>query len=144
MKIMKIINVEKVIITSPFGKRIHPITKEIRFHNGIDIQCPIGTEVRSPEIAVVEFIKTNSATAGIYIVLRSISSGDRYDFMHLSKVLCRKGDLVGAGQPIALSGATGRVTGPHLHFSRAINCTWNNCGLTVTQTYVDPSDKIDI
>lgn len=140
---MKILDYHKIKVTSEFGTRIHPITGKESKHNGVDISCPVGTKVFSPVAAEVKFIKTNSATAGIYVVLCDLITDDRYDFMHLSKVLCRKGDIIQKGQEIALSGNTGQCTGPHLHYGRAINCRWNNIGLTTKQTYIDPFDMIE-
>ena len=52
----------------------------------------------------------------IYLLMIDHGHGLNSAFLHLSRIDVRPGDHVRAGQPIALSGATGRATGPHLHW----------------------------
>lgn len=110
--------------TSIFGNRIDPIDKTIKFHTGIDIACPLGSKVyasRGGEVVFTGF----SGNYGLLVVLKHKHSYHSY-YGHLSKIKTKKGALVKRGEIIALSGNTGRTTGPHLHFevrkkSRAIN-----------------------
>ncbi|WP_376708435.1 peptidoglycan DD-metalloendopeptidase family protein [Shewanella surugensis] len=107
-------------ISSRFNpKRLHPVTGRISPHNGTDFATPIGTKVIAPGDGVVTMV-TNHPYAGKYIV---IDYGNKYRtrFLHLSKALVRKGQKVTRGQVIALTGNTGRITGPHLHYEFLIN-----------------------
>nr|WP_087021265.1 murein DD-endopeptidase MepM [Thaumasiovibrio subtropicus] len=102
-------------ISSPFNpNRKHPITKRVQPHNGTDFATPIGTPVLSAGQGVVVKAEYHHA-AGNYIVVRH---GREYmtRYLHLDKFLVRVGDIVGMGERIALSGNTGRSTGPHLHY----------------------------
>ncbi|MBB5320972.1 peptidoglycan DD-metalloendopeptidase family protein [Marinobacter oulmenensis] len=107
-------------ISSPFDPgRIHPMTGRISPHNGVDLATPIGTRVMSTGDGVVTRIGDHPY-AGKYINIRHNGSlTTRY--LHLSRVLVHKGQRVKRGQKIALSGNTGRSTGPHLHFEFRID-----------------------
>lgn len=107
-------------VSSPFSpSRIHPVTKKRRPHNGVDLATPTGTPILSTGDGVVTRIGDHPY-AGKYINIRHNGSiSTRY--LHLSRVLVRKGERVSRGQKIALSGNTGRSTGPHLHFEFHIN-----------------------
>lgn len=102
---------------NPYRK--HPITGRISPHNGTDLSVPIGTKIIAPGDGVVSLV-TDHQFAGKYIV---IEHGGKYQtrYLHLSKALVRKGQRVSRGQVIALSGNTGRSTGPHLHYEFHIN-----------------------
>jgi murein DD-endopeptidase MepM/ murein hydrolase activator NlpD len=102
-------------ITSPFGEREHPVTGGEHFHNGIDYGVPVGTEIRAPFDGEVSQRYTNDV-GGLQLILRH-TNGYTTGYAHLSDARVNVGDTVGKGQVIALSGATGRVTGPHLHFT---------------------------
>ncbi len=102
---------------NPYRK--HPVTGRVRPHNGTDFATPIGTPILATGDGVVTRV-TNHPYAGLYIV---IEHGDKYKtrFLHLSKALVRKGQTVSRGQKIALSGNSGRSTGPHLHYELHVN-----------------------
>ncbi|WP_372870644.1 peptidoglycan DD-metalloendopeptidase family protein [Shewanella sp.] len=99
--------------------RKHPVTGRVSPHNGADFATPIGTKVVAPGDGVVTMV-TDHKFAGKYVV---IEHGNKFRtrFLHLSKALVRKGDRVSRGQVIALSGNTGRSTGPHLHYEFHVN-----------------------
>ncbi|PJC87502.1 peptidase M23 [Vibrio sp. HA2012] len=102
-------------ISSPFNpNRRHPVTGRISPHNGTDFAAPIGTPVLSTGDGTVVLTR-NHPYAGKYIV---IQHGSTYKtrYLHLSKILVKKGQKISRGQRIALSGNTGRSTGPHLHY----------------------------
>ncbi|GGB49541.1 peptidase M23 [Oceanisphaera marina] len=107
-------------ISSTFNlHRKHPITGRVQPHKGTDFAVPIGTPVLAPGDGVV--VKAvRHALAGNYLVIRH---GRQYTtrFLHLSKFLVKQGDTVRRGQRIALSGNTGRSTGPHLHYEFHVN-----------------------
>jgi murein DD-endopeptidase len=102
-------------ISSAFNPaRRHPITGRVSPHNGVDFAMPIGTPVLSIGDGVVTRVQ-NHPYAGKYI---EIQHGANYvtRYLHLDRFLVKRGQTVSRGQRIALSGNTGRSTGPHLHF----------------------------
>ncbi|HBR29713.1 MAG TPA: hypothetical protein DD734_08980 [Firmicutes bacterium] len=101
-------------ISSPFGNRMHPILKENRFHSGMDIAVPSGTEVRAADRGKVLISGWNGGY-GYYIAIDH-GNGLSTAYAHNSRLLVKEGDLVAQGQAIAKSGSTGLSTGPHLHF----------------------------
>ncbi|MGV2986020.1 peptidoglycan DD-metalloendopeptidase family protein [Vibrio sp. E150_011] len=102
-------------ITSPFNPhRKHPVTGRVTPHNGTDFATPVGTPIYSTGDGQVVAIK-NHPYAGKYLVIEH-NSVYTTRYLHLSKFLVRVGEKVKRGQKVALSGATGRLTGPHLHF----------------------------
>ncbi|WP_233401762.1 peptidoglycan DD-metalloendopeptidase family protein [Marinomonas ostreistagni] len=107
-------------VSSGFNpNRMHPVTGRPSPHNGTDLATPSGTKV----LATGDGIVTRTANhryAGKYIDVDNIGKYSTR-FLHLSKILVKKGQRVKRGQVIALSGSTGRVTGPHLHYELHIN-----------------------
>ncbi|OBT09510.1 peptidase M23 [Vibrio sp. UCD-FRSSP16_10] len=102
-------------VTSKFNPyRLHPVTGRISPHNGTDFGAPSGTPVHATGDGKVIMIR-NHPYAGKYIVLEH-GSIYKTRYLHLSKMLVKKGQQVKRGDVIALSGATGRVTGPHIHY----------------------------
>lgn len=84
------------------------------YHTGVDFRVGTGTPIRAAQTGrVVE--TTSSGPYGNSIVIDH-GNGIRTRYAHQSKLLVGKGDVVQAGERIGLSGATGNVTGPHLHF----------------------------
>lgn len=109
----------KWVLTSPFGYRTHPVTGNRDFHEGADLGVPEGTPVRAALGGVV----AQAGWRGGYGYAVEINHGNGYStlYAHLSRVLVAPGTPVAAGQVIALSGNTGRSTGPHLHFEVRYN-----------------------
>ena len=102
-------------ISSSFNaNRRHPITGHPAPHNGVDLATPSGTEVLATGDGVVTRIASHKY-AGKYIVV-DYTGPYSSRFLHLSKILVKKGQQVKRGQVIALSGNTGRTTGAHLHY----------------------------
>ncbi|WED25009.1 peptidoglycan DD-metalloendopeptidase family protein [Vibrio sp. JC009] len=102
-------------VSSSFNpRRRHPVTGRISPHNGTDFATPSGTPIYSTGDGKVVLTR-NHPYAGKYIV---IQHGSTYKtrYLHLSRILVKKGQKVSRGQKIALSGNTGRSTGPHLHY----------------------------
>lgn len=101
-------------ISSGYGWRNHPITRVRHFHAGLDIAAPRGTPVRAAAAGKV----VQAGNMGAYGLAVVIDHGMGYSswYGHCSKLLVRVGDMVKAGQQIALVGSTGRATGPHLDF----------------------------
>jgi murein DD-endopeptidase MepM/ murein hydrolase activator NlpD len=101
-------------ITSLFGNRIDPFFGKLAMHPGIDFREKPGTHVDATGAGVV----TYAGPMGGYGIMVEIDHGNGIStrYGHLSKVLVKKGDKVKEGDLIALSGSTGRSTGPHLHY----------------------------
>lgn len=101
------------VITSDFGWR------KGDFHHGVDIAASSGTTIRAARPGRV--VKTG--WIGVYglTVLIDHGNGIQTLYAHNSKVLVKVGDQVDKGEGIALSGNTGRTTGPHLHFEIRID-----------------------
>ena len=103
-------------ITSKFGNRINPITKENQFHNGVDIAAPEGTAIIAPFDGKVE--KSFYDDIGGYSLIIAHNNGYKTGYAHLKeKSTLNVGETVKQGQTIAKVGNTGRSTGAHLHFT---------------------------
>ena len=84
-------------------------------HSGMDIAVPTGTPVKSPAAGVVTFAAPDLYLTGGTMVIDH-GHGVSSNFLHLSRLDARVGDRVDQGQVVAAVGATGRATGPHLHW----------------------------
>ena len=103
-------------LSSTFGTRRHPVTGKISRHGGIDIAVKTGTLVGAAADGIVTVASTDVGHYGTAVFIDH-QNGYITHYGHLSKILVRVGQRVKAGQIIAKSGATGRATGPHLHFT---------------------------
>lgn len=100
-------------VNSKYGNRKDPFTGERAHHSGIDLQARY-EEVYAMFDGVVQKISSDGRS-GNYITLRH---GEyTVSYCHLSKAMVAEGDVVYAGDPVAVSGNTGRSTGPHLHIT---------------------------
>lgn len=118
-------------ITSGVGMRIDPIDGKWRHHNGIDIAIPEGTPVTAVAPGVVVYSGLRSGYG--YTVLIEHDNGMITLYGHNSRLLVAQGQPVDSGTAIALSGSTGRSTGPHLHFE-----AWQ-AGVNVTPAFMPGS-----
>lgn len=116
------------VVTSGYGWRNDPIDGGPRHHNGVDIAVSFGTSVR----CITGGRVIESGWHGGYGNLVTIDHGDGMISMygHNSQLCVKAGDRVEAGDTVALSGSSGRSTGPHLHFE-----LWKN-GSNVTEAYL--------
>ncbi|PLY08979.1 MAG: M23 family peptidase [Arcobacter sp.] len=106
-------------ITSEFGtKRVYNNTLK-SFHSGIDFKAEVGTNIIASNSGVVKLAK-NRFYAGNSIIIDH-GQGVYTCYFHLSKFLVKENDVVKKGQLIGLSGDTGRITGPHLHFATRVH-----------------------
>ena len=102
----------RIRITSPYGMRRHPIYKDFRFHNGIDLAAHY-----EPVYAMLDGIVTkvgSNPSAGKYVTLQH-GTDLEITYMHLSRIHVTKGDRVLSGELVARSGNTGCSCSPHLH-----------------------------
>jgi len=105
-------------ISTLFGsQRIYKNGVAGAYHSGIDIAVPQGTPVLAPADGVVTLASDHPFLLEGNLLLVAHGMGVESAFMHLSRIVVTPGQRVGRGQVIAFSGATGRVTGPHLHWS---------------------------
>ena len=101
-------------ITSHYGPRQDPISRRPSYHYGLDMAGNIGDTVRASLRGIV-IRASNQGGHGKRVVLKH-PWGYTTSYSHLSKIFVRPGDPIAKGQPIGEIGATGRATGPHLHF----------------------------
>ncbi len=108
--------------SSPFGatRTYVPKTKDCEgstsVHNGQDIAIGTGTEIRAPMAGTVILADPDLYYEGGCVFL-DLGRGLVSVTMHMSRIDVKPGDKVEQGQLLGLSGATGRVTGPHLHWA---------------------------
>ncbi|MBZ9560169.1 MULTISPECIES: peptidoglycan DD-metalloendopeptidase family protein [unclassified Modicisalibacter] len=108
-------------ISSSFNlRRVNPVTGRVSPHYGTDFAMPRGTPVRAPADGRVVKAAYQRGGAGNYLVIRQ-DNGYKTRYMHLSKTLVKEGQRIHMGEKIALSGNTGRSTGPHLHYEIIVN-----------------------
>ncbi|WP_264544191.1 MULTISPECIES: M23 family metallopeptidase [Flavobacterium] len=102
-----------VNITSRFSKRrYHPVQKFFKPHNGTDYAAPHGTPIMSTANGVVE-LAGYSAGNGNHVKIKHDKTYST-QYLHMSKILVRKGQHVRQGQIIGKVGSTGLATGPHV------------------------------
>lgn len=108
-------------ITSSFGD-VDPKYRDGLPHKGVDFGCPIGTPVRACfDGEVISVHRAEEGTeknrrAGNRVLIDSSDKTTRARYFHLSSFKCKVGQKVMEGDIIGVSGDTGVVSGPHLHF----------------------------
>ena len=117
--------------TSAFGSRSVFNGQPRSPHSGADFRAAEGTPVTAPNVGRVVLTGDTYFSGGSIIL--DHGWGLYSYFAHLSAILVEEGDLVARGQVVGHAGATGRVTGPHLHWT-----------LRVNGARVDPLSLIDI
>lgn len=102
-------------ISSAPGWRIDPINKSgWKWHNGWDIAVPAGTTVNATAPGQVYLARKYKGYG--YLVVLNHQNGWYTMYGHNSAIVAREGEWVRAGQKIAISGNTGRSSGPHIHY----------------------------
>ncbi|HZS49143.1 MAG TPA: peptidoglycan DD-metalloendopeptidase family protein [Blastocatellia bacterium] len=101
-------------ISSGFGMRVDPITGQHKYHEGIDIAAPAGTDIHAADAGQVVFAGKQGGYGNTVIIQHS--NGLRTRYAHAESLTVREGDTVEAGQIVGRVGSTGRSTGSHLHF----------------------------
>jgi murein DD-endopeptidase MepM/ murein hydrolase activator NlpD len=98
-------------IAAAYGWRSNPWPE---FHKGVDLEAPWGSVVRAAAAGTV----ASAGWDGGFGIKVDIDHGNGYHtwYAHLSRVTVHAGETIAKGMPIALSGATGEATGPHLHY----------------------------
>ena len=115
---------KQIVVTSPYGWRIHPITKKNSHHKGVDLRAYYVPVYSYLPGVILKVIDIGAYGKQIFI---AHEDGSISHSAHLSKILVAKGQQVEEGQQIAVSGNTGSLTtAPHLHFGIKINGEWMN------------------
>lgn len=104
---------EHMKVSSPFGERISPITKERVEHHGLDLAAPEGAPIRPVRPGIVRQAAELEGF-GLTVVVDH-GNGTQSLYAHCSELNVQPGDAVGYADVIARVGSTGRSTGPHLH-----------------------------
>ncbi|MDF2497322.1 M23 family metallopeptidase [Arthrobacter koreensis] len=114
--------VDGMVITSPFGWRINPMTGSGQeWHTGTDFRGVTGTEVRSARAGTVTEAGWHTTGGGGLRVVVDHGNGTQTTYNHLNDIRVEPGQPVGEGQAVGGVGSTGNSTGPHLHFEVLIN-----------------------
>jgi murein DD-endopeptidase MepM/ murein hydrolase activator NlpD len=123
------------VISSVFGSRVHPVTGQIRFHQGTDLAAAAGTPVVAAFSGRVEVAGWMGGYGLMVVLSHGADTETRY--AHLSEVFVQDGQEVKQGTVIGLVGSTGLSTGPHLHFElwRKLASGW---------TALDPTPQLVI
>lgn len=102
-------------LSSGFGRRMHPIYKIMRPHNGIDFSLPKGSPVYATGNGKVSLVKSSPSGFGKWV---EIDHGYGYKtiYAHLNEFLVKKGQKIKRGELIAYSGNSGGSTAAHLHY----------------------------
>ncbi|MGD8761144.1 MAG: M23 family metallopeptidase [Desulfobacteraceae bacterium] len=121
----------KSTVTSPFGNK-RMFNGQLRsFHNGVDFRAPEGKPIYAANAGVVKLAKSLFFSGNIIIV--DHGTGIFSNYAHLSRIDVEPGQRLQKRQLMGYSGATGRVSGPHLHWAIKVN------GI-----YIDPLQFVDV
>ena len=118
------------LITSDFGKARLYNDKISNYHSGTDFRAKMQTPIKASNDGIVKIAKNRYFSGNSVIIDHGLGIYSQY--YHLDKINVKKGEFVKKGQIIGLSGRSGRVTGPHLHF-----------GIIINSKQVDPIDFIE-
>jgi murein DD-endopeptidase MepM/ murein hydrolase activator NlpD len=119
-------------LTAGFGQRRSPFTGRREMHEGVDISNSVGTQIIAPAEGVV----TYTGPLGAFGNVVSINHGNKIAtfYAHLQQGKVAQGQRVRRGDVIGLVGATGRATGPHLHYEIQVN----EVSVDPTEYVIDP------
>ncbi|HUP56205.1 MAG TPA: M23 family metallopeptidase [Bdellovibrionota bacterium] len=105
-------------VTSPFGTRRMYNGEQRNYHPGMDLKAAVGTPIVAPAKGRVVLAKH------LYFTGKTVGIDHGYGvitlYAHMSKIRVKEGEVVDTGKVLGLSGMTGRVSGPHLHWQAVI------------------------
>ncbi|HEV2855795.1 MAG TPA: M23 family metallopeptidase [Thermoanaerobaculia bacterium] len=113
---------DEFVLISSFGRRRSPFTRELEFHDGVDLAAPLETPVYATADGVVAFAGESPVKPGSawwrYGNLVLVENGDSFVtvYGHNSQNLVRAGQRIQRGDRLATVGTSGRTTSPHLHY----------------------------
>ena len=119
-------------VTSPFGWRVHPITREWRFHTGVDLGYERGTPIAALYAGEVVQAGDFGDGYGNQVLLYHPEYDCYTRYAHMDSIYVDTAQCVDIGTIIGTVGATGNVTGVHLHLELIVR------GADGAYTYVDP------
>jgi murein DD-endopeptidase MepM/ murein hydrolase activator NlpD len=105
-------------LTSPFGWRVHPISRQRRLHSGVDFEAPHGAPIVAAISGQVVVAGWHGGHGKTVVIERQGKLQTLY--AHMSKMTVKQGQTVKQGELIGFVGSTGRSTGAHLHFETLI------------------------
>ena len=106
-------------LSSSVGRRIDPITGGADFHQGLDISADAGSPVYATADGTVILAGREGAYGNLVVIDHGYGLETRYG--HLSKYEVKNGERIARGHVVGRVGATGRATGPHLHYEVRVN-----------------------
>jgi murein DD-endopeptidase MepM/ murein hydrolase activator NlpD len=109
----------KGMVTAGYGYRSSPFTGRREMHEGLDVAAPPGTAIVATAEGVVSFTGPLSAFGNVVFI--NHGHGFTTFYAHNSSNRVKEGQLVKRGEVIAYVGATGRATGPHVHYEVQVN-----------------------
>lgn len=107
------------VVTSRYGRRLHPITGVWKLHTGLDFAAPAGTPILAAADGRVDVAGPAAGYGTLVLITHTIGAttiASGYAHMYDADILVAAGDTVTAGQQIGSVGSSGYSTGPHLHF----------------------------
>jgi murein DD-endopeptidase MepM/ murein hydrolase activator NlpD len=114
----------KGLVTAGYGFRTSPFTGQREMHEGLDVAAPHGTPVVATADGVVSFTGPLSAFGNVVFI--NHGHGFTTFYAHNTSIRAKEGQTVKRGEVIAYVGATGRATGPHVHYEVQVNGTTVN------------------
>ena len=118
--ITPVITDKHIWISSYFGTRIDPFTKQPRSHIGIDFVGPVNSKIHATAAGTVTLVKHSRKGYGNEIVIDHLY-GHETRYAHLNEIMVTEGQKIERGQLIGIMGNTGRSTGTHLHYEVRFN-----------------------
>ena len=112
---------DKFWLTSSFGTRLDPFTRNRKAHHGIDLAGNYGLEIHATGDGVVTIADTRQKIGYGKEVVIEHDFGYSSRYAHLQDIYVKEGQEVKRGQVIGTLGSTGRSTGPHLHYEVRLN-----------------------
>jgi murein DD-endopeptidase MepM/ murein hydrolase activator NlpD len=105
---------QNYFLTSRYGSRIDPFTREVKSHKGLDFAGSYGSKVYSTADGVVEFSGTNGGFGNVVVV--NHGNNIKTAYAHLNTSLVKVGQKIKRNSEIGIQGNSGRSTGQHLHY----------------------------
>ena len=111
---------DNLAVSSQYGLRVHPISKQLKFHSGVDIGCPIGHPIIATACGKIIRIQYQLTGYGNNIVIEH-NGTYRTLYAHLDEISVKVDQFVEKGQVIGYSGNSGTSTAPHIHYEIVMN-----------------------
>ena len=108
--------VATAVITGRYGRRRSPVPGASILHNGIDFRAPVGAAILATQDGTIHTIG-NDAGSGNFILIQN-DDGSTSGYAHTrAQTALRQGQRVRSSQQIGVSDGSGRISGPHLHYT---------------------------